>query len=426
MKTPHLVCLVPPLWTRLFVLVVALGGALAGSANYTFSKAPDHLYLCSFNVYMLGSIEQKYRELDQEDGDLEPGTPIPDRIRNLARVLATADFDLIVLQEVTHGEKGEWALTDLVQELNTAHNRHYSFFLSGHIGQGLMPEAIAFIYNPAVVRPQILPGSTSQVANIEIGGRDLVRTKWVAGNFDFTLIAAHLAWGNEADRREGDLMIREILTTKTPSRFSDDPDIIVLGDLNRFGLNFTFFDGLTYSAASFLAPNITCFDPEFNQRKEVKAAHLAGTPLADMNPQFLSTTVATNTSVYDAFLLTPDVDEELPGDGNAVTYGQDFGIIHFDERGGFGYQAGADSLSHNQLKVDYSDHRPLWMRFRTNLAHSDAQTGTAPPIRYVATNAGRKFHLPGCSTITHSTVAKEWTKRSAAAATHGPCGVCKP
>jgi hypothetical protein len=411
---------------RAMALIGIALSAITASANYTFTKEADHLYICSFNVYMLGSIEQKYRELDGTDGDTEPAGAIPERIRSLARVIASADFDLVVLQEVTFGEKGNWALTDLVQELNHAHGRNYSFYLSGHIGQGMMPEAMAFIFNPDVVKPQVLLGTTSQVENIEIPGRDLVRTKWVAGNFDFTLISAHLAWGNESERREGDRMILQILTTPTPSRFSDDPDIVVVGDINRFGLNFSCFDGHAYDPARFLAPNIVTFDPALNTRKEVKASHLVGTPLAGMIPQFLSTTVAQNTSVYDVFMLTPDADEELPGTGNTITYGVDFGIVHFDEPGGFGFQPGADTMTHQKLKEEYSDHRPLWMRFRTDVAASDTQGAVPVETRYVATASGRRFHLPGCHTIANSTLAIAWTSREAAVATHGPCGICKP
>lgn len=392
------------------------------SAHYTFQKASDHLYICTFNVYRLGDIEPKYDRLEENDADGEDA--VPDRIRNLARVLATADFDLIVLQEVTHGDKGQWALSDLVQELNTAHGRQYRFFLSDHIGMGLMPESMAFIYNPHKVQPQPVAG-TALAANIGISGRDLVKTKWVAGNFDFSLVSAHLAWGNKADREEGDRKILDILTN--PSAYSDDPDVIVLGDVNRFGENFTFFDTLpSYQPALFLAPNITCFDPAFKARKEVTTAALRGTPHEDLDPQLLSTTVSANKAVYDVFLMTPDVDEELPGTGNSITLGTDWGIVHFDEPTGFGYQAGAKELNHDQLKVAYSDHRPLWMRFRTNLGHADGTAITPASTTYVATASGKKFHFPGCRSITNSTIAITWTSRSEAMTNHGPCSVCKP
>lgn len=400
-----------------------LFGALFAStafANYTFHKEANHVYLCTFNVFRLGDIEPEYDRLNEDDG--EPHV-IPGRIKNLARVIASADFDLIVLQEVTEGDKGEWALSDLVEELNTTHHRHYRFFLSGGIGMGLMPEAMAFIYDPNKIKPQTVSG-ISFTANIPISGRDLVKTKWVAGNFDFTLVSAHLAWGNHPDRKEGDEKLRDIL--EHPSSYSDDPDIVILGDTNRFGDGAEFWPGFAYNSSKFLAPNVACFDPQFNQRKEVKPAHLQGTPLAGMPPQFLSTTVAANTFVYDVFLLTSDVDEELPGSGNALVYGQDWGIVHFDEPEGFGHQPGAEAMNSNNLKSAYSDHRPLWMRFRTDLTHADGVAAQPASLTYVATASGRKFHLVGCKSIANSTIATTWTSRTEAMTTHGPCGMCRP
>lgn len=414
--------------TRLVLRALArcwLAVALCGSAfaHYTFQKQAGYLYVCTFNVYKLGSIEAKYDQL--EEGDAEAETGIPRRIKSLARVLATADFDLIVLQEVTHGEKGQWAVADLVQELNTVHQRQYQFFLSDHIGQGLMPEAMAFIFDPHKVRSVPFSGNTVAV-NIPVDGRDLVKTKWVSGNFDFLLVSAHLAWGNEADRKHGDKVILEILTN--PSKYSDDPDVLVVGDVNRFGEDFTFFETLpSYSPSLFLAPNVTFFDPAFKSKKQVKAADIAGKGVPGNDPQLLSTTVATNTFVYDVFLMTPDVDEELPGSGNELTLGTDWGIVHFDEPNGFGYQQGAKQLGPNDLKEEYSDHRPLWMRFATMTTNADGGGNVvAPAQRFVATASGRKFHKPECPTVANSTVAVTWTDRGAAMATHGPCGVCKP
>lgn len=201
----------------------------------------------------------------------------------------------------------------------------------------------------------------------------------------------------------------------------------MLGDVNRFGTNYTFFETLgAYHPGLFLAPNITFFDPGFKTIKEVKKAHIAGKGIPLDDPQLLSTTVAKNTFVYDVFLLSTDVDEELPGAGNSAVVGTDWGIIHYDEPNGFGYQPGAELLSQNALKVAYSDHRPLWMRFRTNLNHADGQSSAPVAVTYVATASGKKFHVPGCSSIANSTIAATWTSRAEALATRGPCGVCKP
>ncbi len=83
------------------------------------------------------------------------------------------------------------------------------------------------------------------------------------------------------------------------------------------------------------------------------------------NPQLISTTVAGNKKVYYMVLCSIDAAEEFPPGNNEAEYAKDFGIIHFDEANGFGYQLGADSLSHDALKNAYSDHRPLWIRFKT-------------------------------------------------------------
>ena len=328
-------------------------------------------------MYKLGSVDEKYTSFDEE-GD-EDNTPtifsIPERIQNLANVLSVGHFDLVVFQEVTDGQRGQAAMTDLVQELHNNHNLDYEYFMSDYIGQGLMAEAIAFMYDPNVVKPELLPGSTSLVQNIEIPGRDLVRTQWEAGDFDFTLISAHLAWGNEADRDAGYTKINEIFNTDTPSQYSDDPDIIILGDFNRLGNGYDSVKELHYDPNRFLAPNITFFDPLFSEMKSVTKTSISGKGVPNDNKQFISTTVASNSYVYDMILISNDVSEEFPPGTTEAIYGIDFGIIHFDEPNGFWHQAEADKLSHNDLKEAYSDHRPLWMKFRTNTGNNDDPRG---------------------------------------------------
>ena len=389
------------------------------------TKGPNELLICTFNVYKLGSVADKYVALEE---DAEPASDLPERIQNLANVLAVGPFDLIVLQEVTEGLPGEWAVSDLVRDLNNRHHRNYRHFASDGIGRGLMEEAIAFIYDPNTIEPQVLTGDTSMTVNIEIDGRDLVRTQWKAGGFDFTLVAGHLAWGSEQDRDAGYEMVEEILTSSTPSTFSHDPDIIVLGDFNRFGNGYDSVKELHYDSSRFLAPNVTIFDPGFNTIKEVTSTSIQGTGVAE--PQHLSTTVAGNTFVYDMILITADAAEEFTAGTGAAVFGNDFGVIHFDELGGTGFQTGADALTHATLKKKYSDHRPLWMRFRTdtnNLDGTPSGPGMHPPgVVYVGTQYGKRFHLPSCPMIRGRDLPKRWTSRDEALAERGPCRVCKP
>ena len=153
----------------------------------------------------------------------------------------------------------------------------------------------------------------------------------------------------------------------TPSDWSDDPDVIVLGDFNRFGGGATAVDALPYDSGKFRAPNITFFDPSFSACREVTKRSIRDKGVPGDDPQLLSTTVSGNKYVYDMILFSRDAAEEFPADLHEARYGVDFGIIHFDHPTGFGYQPGADRLSHNELKNTYSDHRPVWLRFRNDL-----------------------------------------------------------
>jgi endonuclease/exonuclease/phosphatase family metal-dependent hydrolase len=402
--------------------------------NGELQKSPNHIYICTFNVYKLGSVATKYTSLDEEaDPDSSPSTfSTPQRIKNLANVLAEGPFDLVVFQEVTDGERGRAAMTDLVKELKDQHSLDYTFFMSDYIGQGLMAEAIAFMYDPKVAKPELLPGQTSMVQNIEIPGRDLVRTQWEAGDFDFTLISAHLAWSNEAHRDAGYAKVNDIFWTDTPSQFSDDPDIIVLGDFNRFGDDYDSVKELNYNSSRFIAPNVTFFDPQFSNTKSVTKPSILDKGVPNNDEQLISTTVAKNSKVYDMILLSKDVDEEFPPGTAQAAYGTDFGIVHFDEPTGFGYQSGADALSHYNLKIAYSDHRPLWMRFKTNTGDNDDGPGgieVTTPVdipQYVATQHGKRFHRPNCRYVKGRQISKTWTDRDAAATELLPCGTCKP
>jgi len=351
------------LFSYIWVVLILLSGPPAYAD--TLHKTPNHVYIATFNVYKLGAVAVKYRDIEDWNADLD-GT-IPKRILNLAEVIAVGGFHILAIQEVHSGPRGYFAIKDLQRALHENHGMNYRFFISDYIGRGLIPEAMAFLYRPHKARYKRIDGSRS--VKIEIPGRDLVKTRWVAGKFDFTLISAHLAWGNESHRRAGYDKIKDIFDN--PSDYSSDPDIIVLGDFNRFGKGFESVKGLPYDCSKFLGPNITFFDLDFNSKKDVTQASISGKGVPNDNAQLLSTTVAGNKKAYDMILFSADALEEFPSGSNEAEYAKDFGIIHFDEAEGFGYQSGADTLSHEALKNAYSDHRPLWIRFRTNGDHRD-------------------------------------------------------
>ena len=344
----------------LFLFLLILSSPLS-AAN--INKETCYLYVASFNVYKLGSVDSKYTSIEEDMGEESVTQDIPKRIRNLSDVLSVGKFDLIALQEVTYGLQGEAAIADLIQDLQDRYGLYYRALHSDYIGQGLIAEMITFLYQPSVVVPEIINGHNRLTTLIEIDGRDLVQTQWEAGYFDFTLISAHLAWKNESDRIDGYKKLNDIF--QSPATFSVDPDIIVMGDFNRFGNYQESVKYLKYEG--FIAPNVAIFDPNFNKLKQVTKQSIKGKGIPDDNPQLISTTVAKNTYVYDMFLMTDDVKEELPPNPK---YGKDWGIIHFDEKDGVGYQTGADELEHVPLKKAYSDHRPLWFRYKINDANT--------------------------------------------------------
>lgn len=348
-------------------IIIAGSVLLAGISNAdTLSRSHNHLYVATFNVYILGKVADKYKTIEHWDEPVDDS--LPERIVNLAAIIATGGFHLVAIQEVHSGPSGYYAIRDLTRALQEIHGMHYHFFVSENIGLGLVPEAIAFIYRPHAVKYRRIDGKRS--VNIEIPGRDLVKTQWIAKKFDFTLISAHLAWTNRTHRDKGYEKIKHIFDNV--DSYSDDPDIIILGDFNRFGANYSSVKKLTYDPSKFLAPNVTFFDPEFSEKKSVSRSSIRDKGVPGNNPQWLSTTVAANKNVYDMILVSRDVAEELPSGENQATYGVDFGIIHFDEPGGFGHIDGVEELSHLQTKEAYSDHRPLWMRFKTKAGQYDS------------------------------------------------------
>lgn len=395
------------------IAIVFLGASASG----------EEIEICTFNVYKLGAVAEKY------DGTINPeNDEIPERVLHLASVLTERDFALICLQEVRAGAMGEAVIADLVRALDEFHDVRYDWMLSEHIGQGLIPEAIAFLYDPSRITPQPVNISGAYSDLLAIPGRDLVHTSWVAGEFDFTMFAAHLAWGSEADRDAGFLTVGLILSE--PELFSEDPDVIVLGDFNRFGKGLRSADFLDHDPGDFYAPNAQFFDPDVHEIPRVTIDSIAGLGVPDDDPQRLSTTVAQNRYVYDMIMFSPDAAEEYSAGELPGTLGTDFGILYFDEAGWPGHQPGAEAMEHNDLKEAYSDHRPLWARFVIDAGDADTIIEEPEPAAeetlFVGTDSGRRFHLPTCWTIDESTITLEWTTLDDALADRRPCGVCKP
>ena len=325
--------------------------------------------ICSFNLYLLGGVANKYKEVSNQYKDAqyirtESSYQTPDRIVNCASLLAQGDFSIIVLQEVLDGVRGDSAVADLTASLNRMSLKGYKWFTSERIGKGMRMESMAFIYDSLRIELQKIEGENSAlIACAESRNRKYVQTQWKSGDFDFTVISCHFAW-NDSDyfRRQADYKeLNNIL--HNPKEYSIDPDVIVLGDFNRFGGNFNAkqkeygIQQIAYDSKLFRSPHIACFDSTLIQLPEV-----TDNPKIEY-PQFHSTTVSNNTMVYDTFWITSDVFEEF--ELEKCQWNVDYGVMIYDEPNGNFYIEGLEKLTQKELKYKYSDHRPIWMRFST-------------------------------------------------------------
>ncbi|MBT4776130.1 MAG: hypothetical protein HON99_10475 [Crocinitomicaceae bacterium] len=326
--------------------------------------------ICSFNVYLLGGVDHKYKEISIQHKDAryvrsESSYRTPDRITNCASLLSRGNFSIIVLQEVVDGVRGDSAVADLTTSLNRISLKGYKWFTSERIGKGMRMESMAFIYDSLKVDLRKIEGKNSAlIACSEPRNRKYVQTHWLSGDFDFTLISCHFAW-NDSDyfRRQADYKELNAILHQ-PLEYSVDPDVIVLGDFNRFGGGHFNTDRkeygiqqIAYDFELFRSPHIESFDSTLVQLREVH-----DNPYIE-DPQLHSTTVSDNTMVYDTFWITSDVFEEFELEN--CQWNVDYGVMVYDEPNGNFYIEDLEKLTPKELKYKYSDHRPIWMRFST-------------------------------------------------------------
>lgn len=146
---------------RLLVVTALLAPTVA-SACYT--KDDAFVHIATFNVFKLGGVDGKYDRLRRGQPVADE---IPERIKNVAKLIAFGRFDLITLQEVYEGKSGEAVAADLVEALKESHGLTYNAVLSDPIGRGLIPEAILFLFDPnrVSIKPSA-PGKLTKVIRI--------------------------------------------------------------------------------------------------------------------------------------------------------------------------------------------------------------------------------------------------------------------
>ena len=238
---------------------------------------------------------RKFSERDK------PGQYPPDLVA-IAGIIKSSSFDLIAIQEVQ--QTGQ-----VVQKLRRQLGEPWRHYISPQTGNN---ERYAFLYRADRVEMLDEPVFMDSAGAIEFDRVPLV-ARFRAGSFDFTLVTAHLWYGDKANnprrKREADLLAQyagNIITT------GSDRDVIILGDFNEMRAS----------------PNLPLFES-------------LGFVRLNREPTNLS-----STEIYDALLINPRHTREYAGNS---------GVVRFDES----RYGNDDKLAAR----DISDHRPAFADF---------------------------------------------------------------
>jgi endonuclease/exonuclease/phosphatase family metal-dependent hydrolase len=245
----------------------------------------------------------------------------PPDLVTIARIIKDNAFDVVAIQEVQLGGGG------MVQKLRRQLNDPWRVGITEPTGEHLK-ERYAFLYNADRVElldtPRIIDGPESSQFDRRPG-----IASFRSGNFDFTLVTAHLWYGEKANnakrRQEAAALARfaRDLAARGPEH-----DVIVLGDFNEMRA-----DG-----------NLR---PYFEAQGWLRIAPGLVGGVRD-------TTNLGSTETFDNILIDPRYTRE---------YANDSGVVKFDEL----LMGNDDKRAANEV----SDHRPVWADFDTTLPDDD-------------------------------------------------------
>jgi endonuclease/exonuclease/phosphatase family metal-dependent hydrolase len=306
--------------------------------------AAEHVRLVSFNIAEFGEGSRpETRDLD-----------------GIADLLSGLDADLIALQEVgvnAGGDDQVAALTGLLNDRRADENPLYFSLVTPRSGD----ERCAVIFRDPVVQEGELVWLDEDLdaQDPAAGGRVFYRipvaVPFTVNATDFYVVICHLAWG-DLERRT-----RELAALQQFLEFDagGEGDWIVLGDLNRYGKydedeSEKAFDRLLVAGWRDLYrfPLLEAVtDPDDMQ-------------VWRADEDAWSTTIADSRSLYDQFIVTAGAFPEL--DTDAAALDEHVGVLAFDLEAPYDGIAG-----HNELKYLVSDHRPVWLRLRSDLDDDD-------------------------------------------------------
>ena len=304
----------------------------------------------------------------------------------IARTLA--DYDFIAIVEL----RDEMVLKR-TQKILSQMGKMYDYEFSPAVGR-VSKERYAFLYRSKLVsvvrHGELYPDAAD-------GKDDFIRDPyWAtfrAGEFDFSVIAVHVIWGNRSGPRKAEVKALADVYRHVQEANGTEEDVLLVGDFNR-NPN----DAESYSRIMAIPSMTRLF--ELPQKSRIG-----------------------DTSLYDNIYFQTDAVTEYLGR---------CGIDRFDETD-FGNDDKAANLA-------VSDHRPVWAVFGITrdddgsddggsasvLVQGSKSTEPDPPedVTVYVTRTGKKYHRYGCSSLRRSKIPISLAE--ARQRNYGPCSRCNP
>ena len=286
----------------------------------------------------------------------------------IARTLADYDFIAIV-------ELRDEAVLKRTQRILLQMGKAYQYQLSPAVGRGVK-ELYAFLYKEDLVsvvsRGELYPDAADGKDDFS---RDPYWATFRAGEFDFSVIAVHVIWGDSVGPRKAEVKALADVYQYVQDANGDEDDVLLLGDFN---CNPT--DTESYRPIMAIPSMTRLFN--FPQKSHIR-----------------------DSSLYDNIFFQTDYVTEYLGSS---------GIDKFDEMD-FGNDDKAANLA-------VSDHRPVWAVFSINSDDDGNDEGGSVSVLMPAsestepepepsedgevyvTRTGKKYHREGCSSLRRSKI----------------------
>jgi endonuclease/exonuclease/phosphatase family metal-dependent hydrolase len=292
----------------IFGLVFIL--ALFGLMSDVGICIPAELRLAAWNIRIMSNKSRTDAELKQ-----------------IARTLADYDFIAIV-------ELRDEAVLKRTQRILLQMGKAYQYQLSPAVGRGVK-ELYAFLYKEDLVsvvsRGELYPDAADGKDDFS---RDPYWATFRAGEFDFSVIAVHVIWGDSVGPRKAEVKALADVYRYVQEANGTEEDVLLVGDFNR-NPN----DAESYSRIMAIPSMIRLF--ELPQKSHIR-----------------------DSSLYDNIFFQMD----------AVTeYLDRSGIDKFDETD-FGNDDKAANLA-------VSDHRPVWAVFSIDRDDDGSDEGGSASVK---------------------------------------------